>query len=98
MRHAADGASDRDDGERRSKRDQSVAHGIAQQRGEQQWLARETGGRDGQRDGQRRHHHGVEADQQARDGVRHGEASADVGQESHREHLGGHRQAAGQAQ
>ncbi len=64
---------DRDDSEYRRGGHQRVAQCVAQQGRQQQRLAAEAGGGQGQRDRQRGDHHRIQADQQAGDGFGHRE-------------------------
>ena len=70
VRHPANRPSDRDNGECRCGGHQRVAQRVAQQGRQQQGLAGEPGGGDGQRHRERRDHHGIQADQQAGDRIR----------------------------
>ena len=92
VRPTASTANDRGHG------DQRVAERVAQQRGQQQRLAREPCGGQGQRNGQCGDHDGVQGDQQSGDRVRDAKRLADGRKQPDGQHLGGDGQARGQGE
>jgi hypothetical protein len=76
---SADGASDCDNGEYRGGGNQHIAQGVARHRGQQQRLAGEPGRGNRQRDGERRDHHRVQADQQSGNRIGNPERRTDIG-------------------
>ena len=78
VRHPAYRPSDRDNGEYRRGGHQRVAQRVTQQGRQQQGLAGEPGGGEGQRHRERGDHHGIQADQQAGDRIGHRERRTDT--------------------